>query len=140
MTTSTSASWTGSVEEFKKDEGLDLHAKGNEMALQRLRDAAERAKIELSSTLEPKSPPFITADATGPKHLVKKLGRPKLESMVEDIVKRSIEPCKQCMKDAGVDASKINEVVLVRWPDPHADDPTAGEGSVRQGRPQGREP
>jgi molecular chaperone DnaK len=102
------------VEEFKKDEGLDLHAKGNEMALQRLRDAAERAKIELSSTQETEiNLPFITADATGPKHLVKKLGRPKLESMVEDIVKRSIEPCKQCMKDAGVDPSKINEVVLV---------------------------
>jgi molecular chaperone DnaK len=102
------------VEEFKKDEGLDLHSKGNEMALQRLRDAAERAKIELSTTQETEiNLPFITADASGPKHLVKKLGRPKLESMVEDIVKRSVEPCKQCMKDAGVDASKINEVVLV---------------------------
>src|SRR5277367_4347906 len=84
------------------------------MALQRLRDAAERAKIELSTTQETEiNLPFITADASGPKHLVKKLGRPKLESMVEDIVKRSVEPCKQCMKDAGVDASKINEVVLV---------------------------
>jgi molecular chaperone DnaK len=102
------------VEEFKKDEGLDLQSKGNEMALQRLRDAAERAKIELSTTQETEiNLPFITADASGPKHLVKKLGRPKLESMVEDIVKRSVEPCKQCMKDAGVDASKINEVVLV---------------------------
>jgi molecular chaperone DnaK len=102
------------IEEFKRDEGLDLRGKGNEMALQRLRDAAERAKIELSTTLETEiNLPFITADASGPKHLVKKLGRPKLESMVEDIVKRSIEPCKQCMKDAGVDASKINEVVLV---------------------------
>jgi molecular chaperone DnaK len=102
------------VEEFKKDEGLDLHSKGNEMALQRLRDAAERAKIELSTTQETEiNLPFITADASGPKHLVKKLGRPKLESMVKDIVDRSVEPCKQCMKDAGVDASKINEVVLV---------------------------
>jgi molecular chaperone DnaK len=102
------------VEEFKKDEGLDLKSKGNEMALQRLRDAAERAKIELSSTIETEiNLPFITADANGPKHLVKKLTRAKLESMVEDIVKRSVEPCKQCMKDAGVDASKINEVVLV---------------------------
>ena len=102
------------VEEFKKDEGLDLHAKGNEMALQRLRDAAERAKIELSTTMETDiNLPFITADANGPKHLVKKLTRGKLEAMVGDIVRRSIEPCKLCMKDAGVDASKINEVVLV---------------------------
>jgi molecular chaperone DnaK len=102
------------IEEFKKDEGLDLHAKGNEMALQRLRDAAERAKIELSTTMETEiNLPFITADATGPKHLVKKLTRGKLEAMVGEIVRRSIEPCKLCMKDAGVDASKINEVVLV---------------------------
>ena len=102
------------IEEFKRDEGLDLRGKGNEMALQRLRDAAERAKIELSTTMETEiNLPFITADASGPKHLVKKLTRSRLESMVEDIVKRSIEPCKLCMKDAGVDASKINEVVLV---------------------------
>jgi len=102
------------VDEFKKDEGLDLRGKGNEMALQRLRDAAERAKIELSTTMETEiNLPFITADASGPKHLVKKLTRAKLESMVEDIIQRSVGPCKQCMKDAGVDASKIDEVVLV---------------------------
>jgi molecular chaperone DnaK len=102
------------IDEFKKDEGLDLRGKGNEMALQRLRDAAERAKIELSTTMEHEiNLPFITADASGPKHLVKKLTRAKLESMVEEIIKRSVGPCKQCMKDAGVDASKINEVVLV---------------------------
>src|SRR3979411_2402058 len=102
------------IDEFKKDEGLDLRGKGNEMALQRLRDAAERAKIELSTTMEHEiNLPFITADAGGPKHLVKKLTRAKLESMVEDILQRSVGPCKQCMKDAGVDASKINEVVLV---------------------------
>jgi molecular chaperone DnaK len=102
------------IDEFKKDEGLDLRGKGNEMALQRLRDAAERAKIELSTTMETEiNLPFITADASGPKHLVKKLTRAKLESMVEQIVQRSVGPCKQCMKDAGVDASKINEVVLV---------------------------
>jgi len=102
------------IEEFKKDEGLDLRGKGNEMALQRLRDAAERAKIELSTTMETEiNLPFITADASGPKHLVKKLTRGRLEAMVEDIVRRSVEPCKLCMKDAGVDASKINEVVLV---------------------------
>ncbi|HEV8184118.1 MAG TPA: molecular chaperone DnaK, partial [Candidatus Angelobacter sp.] len=102
------------VEEFKKDEGLDLRAKGNEMALQRLRDAAEKAKIELSTTMESEiNLPFITADATGPKHLVKKLTRTKLEQMVDDIIQRSVQPCKQALKDAGVDASKIDEVVLV---------------------------
>jgi molecular chaperone DnaK len=102
------------IDEFKKNEGLDLRGKGNEMALQRLRDAAERAKIELSTTMETEiNLPFITADASGPKHLVQKLTRAKLEGMVEDIVQRSVGPCKQCLKDAGVDTSKINEVVLV---------------------------
>jgi molecular chaperone DnaK len=102
------------IDEFKKEEGLDLRAKGNEMALQRLRDASERAKIELSTTMETEiNLPFITADASGPKHLVKKLTRAKLESMVEDLIQRSVPPCKQCMKDADVDASKIDEVVLV---------------------------
>jgi molecular chaperone DnaK len=102
------------VEEFKKDEGLDLRGKGNEMAMQRLRDAAERAKIELSTTMETEiNLPFITADASGPKHLVKKLTRAKLESMVEDIIQRSVGPCKQAIKDAGVTADKIDEVVLV---------------------------
>jgi molecular chaperone DnaK len=102
------------IEEFKKDEGLDLRAKGNEMALQRLRDAAEKAKIELSTAQESEiNLPFITADATGPKHLVKKLTRAKLEQLVEDIIQRSIEPCKKALADAGIDASKIDEVVLV---------------------------
>src|SRR6202047_1706393 len=102
------------IDEFKKDEGLDLRSKGNEMALQRLRDGAERAKIELSTTMETEiNLPFITADASGPKHLVQKLTRAKLEGMVEDIIQRSVGPCKQCLKDAGVDTSKINEVVLV---------------------------
>jgi molecular chaperone DnaK len=102
------------VDEFRKDEGLDLRAKGNEMALQRLRDAAEKAKIELSTTMETEiNLPFITADATGPKHLVKKLTRAKLEALVEDIIQRSVAPCRQAMKDAGVDAGKIDEVVLV---------------------------
>jgi molecular chaperone DnaK len=102
------------IEEFKKDESLDLRSKGNEMALQRLRDAAERAKIELSTALETEiNLPFITADATGPKHLVKKLTRSKLESLVEDIIQRSVEPSKKALSDAGIDASKIDEVVLV---------------------------
>ncbi len=102
------------IDEFRKEQGLDLRSKGNEMALQRLRDAAERAKIELSTTMETEiNLPFITADASGPKHLVRKLTRAKLESMVEDLIQRSMPPCKQCMTDAGVDASKIDEVVLV---------------------------
>src|SRR5262249_8612639 len=102
------------IAEFQKDEGLDLRAKGNEMALQRLRDAAERAKIELSTTMQTEiNLPFITADASGPKHLVKTLTRAKLEEMVRDIIERSMGPCRQALKDAGVDASKIDEVVLV---------------------------
>jgi molecular chaperone DnaK len=102
------------VEEFKKDEGLDLRSKGNEMALQRLRDSAEKAKIELSTTMETEiNLPFITADANGPKHLVKKLTRSKLEQMVEDIIQRSVSPSKQAMKDAGVEPKDIDEVVLV---------------------------
>jgi len=102
------------IEEFKKDEGLDLGAKGNEMALQRLKDAAEKAKIELSTTMETEiNLPFVTADATGPKHLVKKLTRAKLEQLVEDLLQRSIGPSKQALADAGIDASKIDEVVLV---------------------------
>jgi len=102
------------IEEFKKDEGLDLRSKGNEQSLQRLRSAAEQAKIELSTTLQAEiNLPFLTADASGPKHLVKTLTRSKLEEMTRETIERSIEPCKRAMVDAGVDASKINEVVLV---------------------------
>jgi molecular chaperone DnaK len=102
------------IAEFKKDEGLDLTSKGNEMALQRLKDAAEKAKIELSTTLETEiNLPFITADATGPKHLVKKLTRAHLESLVDDLLNKSLEPCKKAMADAGVTAKDIDEVVLV---------------------------
>jgi len=102
------------IAEFKQEEGLDLGSKGNEMALQRLKDAAEKAKIELSTTVETEiNLPFITADATGPKHLVRKLTRSKLEQLVGDLIERSIEPCKKAMADAGVSASQINEVVLV---------------------------
>jgi molecular chaperone DnaK len=102
------------IGEFKSDSGLDLHAKGNEMALQRLKDAAEKAKIELSTAQESEiNLPFITADASGPKHLVRNLTRAKLESLVDDLLQKSVGPSKQAMKDAGVDASKIDEVVLV---------------------------
>jgi molecular chaperone DnaK len=84
------------------------------MALQRLRDAAEKAKIELSTTIETEiNLPFVTADATGPKHLVRKLTRAKLEQLVEDLLDRSLEPCKKAIADAGVTTSQINEVILV---------------------------
>ncbi len=91
------------IAEFKQEEGLDLSSKGNEMALQRLKDAAEKAKIELSTTVETEiNLPFITADATGPKHLVRKLTRAKLEQLVADLLDRSLEPCKKAMADANV--------------------------------------
>ena len=102
------------VAEFKQEHGLDLTSKGNEMALQRLKDAAEKAKIELSTTVETEiNLPFITADASGPKHLVRKLTRSKLEQLVEDLIERSVEPCKKAIADAGVSLSQIDEVVLV---------------------------
>ncbi|HEY2858881.1 MAG TPA: molecular chaperone DnaK [Terracidiphilus sp.] len=102
------------IAEFKQEEGLDLGSKGNEMALQRLKDAAEKAKIELSTTVETEiNLPFITADATGPKHLVRKLTRAKLEQLVQDLLERSLEPCKKAISDAGVKTSDIDEVVLV---------------------------
>ncbi len=102
------------IAEFKAEEGLDLSSKGNEMALQRLKDAAEKAKIELSTTVETEiNLPFITADATGPKHLVRKLTRGKLEQLVEDLLQRSLEPTKKALTDAGITAAKIDEVVLV---------------------------
>ncbi len=102
------------IAEFKQEEGLDLSSKGNEMALQRLKDAAEKAKIELSTTVETEiNLPFITADASGPKHLVRKLTRAKLEQLVSDLLERSLEPCKKAMSDAGVTAGDIDEVVLV---------------------------
>jgi molecular chaperone DnaK len=102
------------IAEFKQEQGLDLGSKGNEMALQRLRDAAEKAKIELSTTVETEiNLPFVTADATGPKHLVRKLTRAKLEQLVEDLLDRSLEPCKKAITDAGVTFDKIDEVVLV---------------------------
>ena len=102
------------IDEFKQESGLDLGSKGNEMALQRLKDAAEKAKIELSTTIETEiNLPFVTADATGPKHLVRKLTRSKLEQLVGDLVARSLEPCKKAIADAGVALTDINEVVLV---------------------------
>ena len=100
------------ADEFKREQTVDLRR--DRMALQRLKEAAERAKIELSSTRETEiNLPFITADQTGPKHLVMTLTRAKLEALVADLVERTVEPCKQAMKDAGEAASDIDEVVLV---------------------------
>ena len=100
------------ADEFKKENGMDL--KGDPLAMQRLKEAAEKAKIELSSSQQTDvNLPYITADQTGPKHLNVKVTRAKLEALVEDLVARTIEPCKIALKDAGLDASKINEVILV---------------------------
>ena len=100
------------ADEFKKDNGVDL--RGDKLALQRLKEAAEKAKIELSSAAQTEvNLPFITADQSGPKHLTLKLSRSKLESLVEDLVQRTIAPCKEALKDAGINASEIDEVVLV---------------------------
>jgi molecular chaperone DnaK len=98
--------------EFKKEQGIDLTK--DKLALQRLREAAEKAKIELSSASQTEiNLPFITADASGPKHLTMKLSRAKFESLVDDLVQRTIEPCKAALKDAGIKAGEIDEVVLV---------------------------
>jgi molecular chaperone DnaK len=100
------------VDEFKKDQGIDLSK--DRMALQRLKEAAEKAKCELSTTLETEiNLPFVTADASGPKHLNLKLTRAKLEQLVDDLIQRTIGPCRQALKDAGLDARQIDEVVLV---------------------------
>jgi molecular chaperone DnaK len=100
------------ADEFRKEQGIDLRK--DKLALQRLKEAAEKAKIELSSSKETEvNLPFITADASGPKHLVMKLSRAKLESLVDDLISRTLEPCKAALKDAGVNASEIQEVILV---------------------------
>ncbi|MBI3569957.1 MAG: molecular chaperone DnaK [Gammaproteobacteria bacterium] len=100
------------VDEFKKDQGIDLHT--DPLALQRLKDAAEKAKIELSSNQQTEiNLPYITADAKGPKHLAIKLTRAKLEALVEDLVTRTIGPCKTALKDAGLAAADVNDVILV---------------------------
>lgn len=100
------------VDEFKKESGMNL--KGDPLAMQRLKEAAEKAKIELSSSQQTDvNLPYITADATGPKHLNVKISRSKLESLVEDLVQRTIEPCRTALKDAGIDVGKIDDVILV---------------------------
>src|SRR4029078_11613120 len=98
--------------EFKKDTGIDLHS--DPLALQRLKEAAEKGKIELSSAQQTDiNLPYITADASGPKHLKVRLTRSKLESLVEELVKKTVEPCRIALKDAGVSASDVAEVILV---------------------------
>ena len=100
------------ADEFKKEQGIDL--RNDKLALQRLKEAAEKAKIELSSSTQTEiNLPFITADASGPKHLTMKLSRAKFEQLVDDLIQRTIEPCKAALKDAGVKAGEIDEVVLV---------------------------
>jgi molecular chaperone DnaK len=100
------------ADEFKREQGIDL--RGDKLALQRLKEAAEKAKIELSSAKETEiNLPFITADASGPKHLVMKLTRSKLEALVDDLIQRTMEPCKQALKDAGMQAGEVDEVILV---------------------------
>ena len=100
------------VDEFKKEQGIDL--KNDMLALQRLKDAAEKAKIELSNSSQTEiNLPYVTADASGPKHLVVKLTRAKLEALVDDLIQRSLEPCRVALKDAGVSAADIDEVILV---------------------------
>lgn len=100
------------ADEFKREQGIDL--KKDKLALQRLKEAAEKAKIELSSAAQTEiNLPYITADASGPKHLAIKLSRAKFESLVEDLIQRTVEPCKKALKDAGLSAGQIDEVVLV---------------------------
>src|SRR5213082_3043118 len=100
------------ADEFKKEQGIDL--RNDRLALQRLKEAAEKAKVELSSSMQTEvNLPFITADQTGPKHLNIKLTRAKLEALVDDLIQRTVEPCRNALKDAGVKASEIDEVILV---------------------------
>merc|ERR1711904_658953 len=100
------------ADEFKKDNGIDLRS--DKLALQRLKEAAEKAKIELSSAEQTDiNLPFITADKTGPKHINLKMTRAKLEALVEDLIARTMPPCETALKDAGVNASEIDEVVMV---------------------------
>ncbi|WP_337876288.1 molecular chaperone DnaK [Elioraea sp.] len=100
------------ADEFKREQGIDL--RNDKLALQRLKEAAEKAKIELSSSKETEiNLPFITADASGPKHLVMKLSRAKLEALVDDLIQKTLEPCRQALKDAGITAGEVDEVILV---------------------------
>ncbi len=127
------------VDEFKSDSGIDLS--GDNLAMQRLKEAAEKAKIELSAAQQTEvNLPYITADNTGPKHLNVKITRAKLESLVEELVKQSLGPCKTALADAGLSNCRDRRRDPGRRPDPHADGPVQGRRVLRQGRPQGRQP
>ena len=126
-------------DEFKKDQGIDLH--NDPLALQRLKEAAEKAKIELSSSQQTDiNLPYITADAGGPKHLNIKLSRSKLEALVEDLVDRTIEPCRIALEDADHAASDITDVILVGGQTRMPQGTGEGQAVLRQGTAQGRQP
>ena len=126
------------ADEFKKENGIDLRS--DRLALQRLKDAAEKAKIELSSAQQTEvNLPFITADASGPKHLTIKITRAKLEALVDDLIQKTIGPVKQALKDAGVTASQIDEVILVGGMTRMPKVQEAVKAAVRQGAAQGRQ-
>ena len=120
------------ADEFKKEHGIDL--RNDKLALQRLKEAAEKAKIELSSTQQTEiNLPFITADQSGPKHLTMKLTRAKLESLVDDLIQRTIGPCQAALKDAGLEARRDQRGRSRRRHDPHAQGGRDGEELLRQG-------
>ncbi len=126
------------ADEFQKEQGIDLRR--DKLALQRLKEAAEKAKIELSSTTQTEiNLPFITADASGPKHLTMKLTRAKFEALVDDLVQKTIEPCRQALKDAGLDCGRDQRGRSGRRHDPHAEGSGGREAVVRQGAAQGRQ-
>ena len=127
------------ADEFQKEQGIDLRR--DKLALQRLKESAEKAKIELSSTTQTEiNLPFITADASGPKHLTMKLTRAKFEALVDDLIQKTMQPCKQALKDAGISAARDQRGRAGRRHDAHAEGAGSREAVVRQGAAQGRQP
>ena len=127
------------ADEFKKEQGIDLRK--DKLALQRLKEAAEKAKIELSSATQTEiNLPFITADASGPKHLTMKLTRAKFEALVDDLIQKTVEPCRLALKDAGLSAARNPRSRSGRRHDAHAEGAGDREAVLRQGAAQGREP
>ena len=127
------------ADEFQKEQGINL--RNDKLALQRLKEAAEKAKIELSSTTQTEiNLPFITADASGPKHLTLKLTRAKFEALVDDLIQQTVEPCRKALKDAGLSAARDQRSRSGRRHDPHAEGAGRREAVLRQGAAQGRQP
>jgi hypothetical protein len=127
------------ADEFRKEQGIDL--KKDKLALQRLKEAAEKAKIELSSAAQTDiNLPYITADATGPKHLTLKLTRAKFEALVDDLVQKTVEPCRKALKDAGLTAGRDRRSHPRRRHDAHAQGAGGGQAVLRKGAAQGRQP